>query len=243
MINALINLWNDWLYQPLFNLLIWIYNNWTDMNFGWAVVYLTVMLRVALLPFTLVDERNRVRNAELLVDVARINKEYQSDPIARKEEIRRVLKKRRVQPWAKIIVLGIQVLVLVLLYQVFLRGITGEKILKILYPIVEFPGAINLNFYGFDLGRRHDLLWPGLVGFWLLLEIYFDYRKKKNLGVAKTDLTFFILFPTFVFAVLWYLPMVKSLFILTSMAFSFLVALISKLLFSSHKAVAVVARH
>jgi hypothetical protein len=38
-----------------------------------------------------------------------------------------------VYPWAKSIVLGVQGLVFVLLYQVFLRGITGEKIIKILY--------------------------------------------------------------------------------------------------------------
>lgn len=231
----LINLWNDWLYQPLFNSLIWIYNNWTDMNFGWAVVYLTIMLRVVLLPFTLIDERNRVRNTELLTDVMRINKEYPSDLVARKEEIRRVLKKRRVQPWAKAIVLGIQVLVLILLYQVFLRGITGDKILKILYPWVQFPGAINLDFYGFDLGRRHDIIWSGLVAVWLLIEIYFDHRKKKNFGVKKADLTYFVLFPAFVFFLLWYLPMVKSLFILTSMAFSLLIGLVSKLIFGSHK--------
>ena len=57
--------WNVYLYQPLFNFLIWIYNNWTNMNFGWAVVYLTLILRFVLLPFTLINERNRVRNAEI----------------------------------------------------------------------------------------------------------------------------------------------------------------------------------
>ena len=34
----ILNLWNDLLYQPLFNFLIWIYNTWTDGNLGWAVV-------------------------------------------------------------------------------------------------------------------------------------------------------------------------------------------------------------
>lgn len=226
-------LWHDLLYQPLFNFLILIYNNWTDMNFGWAVVYLTLLLRVVLLPFSLVSERNRVRNAELSAEIDRLSREYRSDPIMRKDEIRRVLRKRKVQPWAKIIVLGIQVLVLILLYQVFLRGITGEKILKILYPTVDFPGVINLNFYGFHLGEQFNIFWSGAVGLWLFLEIYFDYKNKNMKGLRKGDLLYFVLFPAAVFMVLWYLPMVKSLFILTSMAFSLIIAQISKALFKS----------
>lgn len=201
------------------------------MNFGWAVVYLTIILRLFLLPFTLVGERNRLRNAALLEELERVNRAYPNDPIIRKQEIRRILRKRRVQPWAKVVVLGIQFLVLVLLYQVFLRGITGEKILKILYPSVDFPGAINLNFYGFDLGASHQLIWSGIVAIWLFIEIYFDYKRRKNVKLIKADLMYFFLFPLFVFAVLWWLPMVKSLFILTSMVFSAIIAQVSNLIF------------
>ena len=77
-------LWNVYLYQPLFNFLIWIYNNWTNMNFGWAVIYLTIVLRVLLLPLSLVSERNRVRNAELSAEIQRITKEYHGDAVLRK---------------------------------------------------------------------------------------------------------------------------------------------------------------
>ena len=38
----------------------------------------------------------------------------------------------------KLFSLGVQVLVLILLYQVFLRGITGDKMMKILYSWVDF---------------------------------------------------------------------------------------------------------
>lgn len=225
--------WHDYLYQPLFNFLIWIYNNWTDMNFGLAVIYLTLILRFILLPFTLVNERNRVKNAEIAAEVAKLSKEYATDAILRKEEIRKLLRKRRVQPWARVVVIGVQLLVLILLYQVFLRGITGEKILSILYPSVDFPGVINTDFYGFDLGARYDYLWAGVVGAWLFLEIYVDLQKRKSSGFQKADLVFLLLFPAAVFLVLWYLPMVKSLFILTSMVFSAIIGQISRVLFRS----------
>ena len=230
----LATIWNEFLYEPVFNGLIWIYNNWSDQNMGWSIVYLTVILRAVLLPFTLVSEKARASNVELEKEITRLNKELANDPILRKEEIRRVLRQRRVKPWAKAVVLGIQGLVLVLLYQVFLRGITGEKILQILYPTIEFPGKINTDFYGFDLGAYHDWFWAGIVAVFLMLEIYIGFRRQKR-GLTKSDLSYFVLFPFAVFLTLYFLPMVKALFILTSIIFSAIVHQFSMVLFRSNK--------
>lgn len=186
---------------------------------GWAVVYLTIILRVVLLPFSLIDEYNRVKNEALYKEIKGLEKVYQNDQILLKQEIRRVMKKRRVQPWAKMVVLGIQLLVLVLLYQVFISGIRGNNIVRILYPSVTPPSEINTNFYGFELGMKNDIIWAGAVGLFLLIEIYLKYRRLKG-GISKSDLTYFILFPLFVAVLLWMLPMVKSLFVFTSIAFS-----------------------
>jgi membrane protein insertase Oxa1/YidC/SpoIIIJ len=59
---------------------------------GWAVIYLTISLRIVLLPFTLISERNRMKNQELEQEIERIDKEFQKDPILKKEEIRNTLK-------------------------------------------------------------------------------------------------------------------------------------------------------
>lgn len=230
----MMHIWNSFLYQPVFNALIWIYNNWTDHNFGWAVVYLTLLLRICLLPFTLVSEHAEQLNDDISKDVARIDKEYHNDHILKKQEIRRLLKKRRVSPWSKAIVLGMQGIVLILLYQVFLRGITGEKVLQILYPSIDFPGSINTIFYGFDLGMKHDSLWAGIVMVWLMAEIYMGLRRSKG-SVSTSDLAYFVLFPLFIFFALWLLPMVKSLFVLTSIIFSVVVHQFSKLFFKPKK--------
>lgn len=227
-------LWHDFLYQPLFNALIWIYNNWTDANLGWAVVYLTIMLRLFLLPLSLVSEKNRVRNEELSLEISRLEKEFATDPVLRKQEIRRLLRSRKTTPWAKILVLGIQLLVLILLYQVFLRGITGEKILSILYPSVDFPGPIHTKFFGFELGERYGFIWPGIVTLLFMAEIYVDLRRKTT-GLTRSDLWYFLLFPGAIFLVLWMLPMVKSLFLAVSFICSFGVAFLAKFLFKTAK--------
>ena len=193
---------------------------------------MTIILRTGLLPLSLVNEYNKLKNEALYKEIKELEKVYQNDQIVKNQEIRKVLKMRRVQPWAKVVVIGIQALVLVLLYQVFLRGITGEKILRILYPSVYFPGMINTNFYGFELGMRHDIIWSGMIGLFLLGEIYMQYRRFKG-GIEKKDLAYFILFPIFVFFLLWLLPMVKSLFIFTSLLYSLIVGGVARIFFES----------
>jgi len=223
-------IWNNLLFQPMFNVLIWLYENWAHSNLGWAVVYLTIGLRVLLLPLTIINEKNKLKNLELVDEMKRIDKEFHDDPVLKKQEARRILKHRKMSPWAKVASLGVQALVLVLLYQVFLRGITGEKLIKFLYDWVDFPGSINIMFFGFDLGATRDTIWAGGVGLFLLIEIYWDYRKQKdNIMLTKRDLAYFIFFPLVSFMILWLLPMVKSLFVLTSLTFSVIIGWFMKL--------------
>ena len=219
-------IWFTFLYQPLFNALIWIYSNVAGQNLGWAVVWLTIFLRIVLLPLTIISERNSVRQIKVEEEARAAAEIYKNDTIAQKEEARRIMKKYHVSPWAKIVTLFIQALVLVLLYQVFIRGISGEKVIKILYPGVDFPGKINTVFYGFEIGRLHDTLWAGLAAAYLLVSIIIENRGRASW--QKSELYFLIFFPLFTFIILWYLPMVKSLFLLTTLIFSDIIALAAR---------------
>lgn len=219
-------LWYTFLYQPVFNGLIWIYNNWSQENLGWAIVLLTIVLRVVLLPFTLVTEKARIQNVELEEEISKAEKNFANDKVLQNQEIRKILKKRKIRPWAKTIVLGVQLLVLVLLYQVFIQGITGQKVIHTLYSWVDFPGKINTIFYGFDLAQVHTFFWPVIVGAFLFIEIYQELKKQTK--IRKADMFYLILFPVFSVVALWWLPMVKSIFILTSILFSILIHQMSR---------------
>lgn len=229
----ILDIWHDFLYQPLFNLLIYIYNNWTDQNLGWAVVYMTLLLRLVLLPFNLIDEAKKGKSKDLNKKIDKISKEYQNDSVLKKQEIRRFLRKNKVSPWAKAVVLGIQAIFFLVLYQVFLRGVTGDKILQILYPAIDFPGIINTYFFGFDLAARYDTLWAGAVALLILSNVYLGMKGRKRL--TKNDLAYFILLPLTVFLFLWILPMVKSLFFLTTMLFGTIIHQFGRMIFSGKK--------
>lgn len=222
----LLEIWNTFLFQPLYNVLIFIYNNWTDQNLGWAIVYLTLILRVVLLPLTIVAFLNQRKNQRLEEEVRAMSKQFQHDPVLQKTEVRRLLKAKKVSPWAKALSLAVQAIVVVLLYEVFLFGLEGNRILDYLYPWVAYPGNINTNFLGFDIGERHNILFPAIVAVWLFVESLLDIRKERVL--EKRDLTFLFLFPGAVFVLLWILPIMKALFFLTAMVFTFVVGMIFK---------------
>lgn len=224
--------WYSFLYQPVFNFLIQLYNTTAGENLGWAIVILTVLLRIVLLPFTLVTEKARAQNIELEADLRQAEKEFSNDAVLRKQEIRRILRKRKIRPWAKTIVLAVQLLMLVLLYQVFVQGVSGVQVIHTLYPTVDFPGKINTNFYGFELSERHNIVWPALVAIFLFGEIYFELKGKR---VRQADMFYLIIFPIASFFILWWLPMVKSLFILTSIFFSIIIHQISRIFMRPHK--------
>ncbi len=213
--------WYTFLYQPTFNALIWLYNHGTNENLGVAIILLTCILRVGLLPFSVFEIFARKRNETLAAEIAAIQKSYKNDPIMMKEEVRRHLRKKHITPWARFVVLGVQLLVLFLLYQVFMQGVSGERVLATLYPFVSVPGTINTVFFGYDIAQRYSVFWPGLIFAWLFTEIYWGYHKNKQIKADASDVTYLFLFPFFVFFLLYLLPIVKSLFVLTSMVFSF----------------------
>lgn len=213
-------IWHDVLYTPLLNVLIWLYNVPAFGNLGVAIIYLTIIIRVVLLPFTVVSERSKILYGKLSQKIDKISQDFKNDPIQKKEMIRKVMREHKVSPWAKVMVLGVQALILVLLYQVFIGGINGK--LGDLYSWVTRPDFINTDFFGFDLGETKNLFWSGLVGAILFIEIFIDYRSKST-GLTKSEVAYMIFFPAACFFLLWILPIAKSIFILTSLCFSFVV--------------------
>lgn len=213
----MVEIWRNIFVYPLLDVLILFYNTVAFQNLGVAVIEMTVLLRLALLPINIQAERDSARYERLELEVSEIQKAFKGDPVMANDHIRVLLKKRKVSPWAKTSILLVQLLVLVVLYQVFLSGINAH--LDHLAGWVGQPlMPINTTFFGFELGKR-NFFWALSVGLYLFLEIAHEQRKVAHL-LTKQDAVYRIAFPVFSVVVLSLLPMVKSLFVLTSMTFS-----------------------
>lgn len=204
------SLWHDALVAPLLDVLLYLYRTAAFGNLGVAVIELTFLLRLALLPLTVLAERSSARYERLGEEVAAIQDQYKNDPVLANEQVRDLLKRRRVNPWAKAVVLLVQLVVLLALYQVFTRGALTPE--------------IDPTFFGFHLGKR-SFGWALAVGIVLYLEIVREQRQVEGL-LGKQDAIYRYAFPLFSVVVLSLLPMVKALFVLTSMAFSLIVSMV-----------------
>ncbi|MBF8280267.1 MAG: 60 kDa inner rane insertion protein, preprotein translocase subunit YidC [Candidatus Magasanikbacteria bacterium] len=231
--NFLAHLWTAYLYEPLLNFLIYLYNTYADHNLGKAVILLTISLRLILLPINIIAERNKVRYEMLKEKIRLIRSEFPKDPVATKLHVRDLVRKYRISPWAKTVMLGIQGLVLVLLYQVFISGIRGQRLQAVLYSFIDYPGKINTEFYGANIGEQ-NFYWALAVGVVLFAEIWIEFRMSKEKVVSK-DMWYWILFPAVSVMILYYLPMVKSIFILTTLAFSYIMVFARRLFWSTAK--------
>lgn len=217
--------WQDLLYRPVLNFLILLYDTIAYRNLGFAVVWLTFFVRLGLLPLSIIVERNKSIYAALSKRIQKIYQDFEKDPVMMRESIRDLLRKNKVYPWANILLLGIQFLVLVLLYQVFIGGINLEP--KVLYQFVVKPLTIDTTFIGlFDISRR-NLTLSLIVAILLFVNIRLEQGTKKHLITRKTAF-FLYIFPTFTFLILFWLPSVKALFILTSILLSYVIHFIQQ---------------
>ena len=221
-------IWQQYLYLPLFNFLVWLYLNHSWYNLGVAVVILTIILRIALLPFTILSERGKLISLKLRQEIKQIKKDFASDPVQQKLMVRQLLKKKKIRPWAKAVVLGVQGLVLVLLYRVFMGGINTEAKLHLLYPGIPRPDFINTKFLWFDISER-NLIMPAIVAGYLFGHIAINFWERRG-ETSKKEQIYSLLFPASVFLILAILPSVKSIFILTSLIFSSIISMFTSLI-------------
>lgn len=226
MRNGLINnviivlqfIWHTYLYQPLLNVLIEIYDTLGQGNLGWSIVIMTIGLRILLIPLSFISERNAAKYESLSEELDVVGHYLKDDPVGRRETVRMLLKRKKIRPWASVLLLAIQFLVLVLLYRVFVGGMSPARFVQDLYPWVIPPDVVNTVFYGIDIAHRS--LWSSLlVAVLLYIELTVNHKKKGTLH-TKGDIIFRYVFPSVVFLVLYSLPAAKALFVLTSMAFS-----------------------
>lgn len=217
--------WSDFLYRPLLNLLIWLYSNVAFNNLGLAVVWLSILVRLVLLPFSVIIERNKSIFQALGKRIDKIHQDFDKDPVLGREMMRMLLIKYKIRPWANVFLLLFQLLILVVLYQVFIGGINLSH--SELYASVKAPQKIDTTFIRtFDVAQRNFFV-SLFVALCLFFSIRNEYKGQKYL-ITQKNAFFLYLFPTITFFALYWLPSVKAVFIFTSMLFSYIIHFIQK---------------
>jgi len=145
--NFLINLFNLILYQPLLNLLILFYQYLPGNDFGMAVIFLTILIRILLYPLI----RQAIKSQRLFEDlqsrIEEVKRKYKEDREKQTQEIINLYKEAKINPLSSLIPILIQLPILIALYRVFLKGIQPQGMVG-LYQFLPKPKEIFPYFFG-----------------------------------------------------------------------------------------------
>lgn len=154
-------------YQPLFNLLIFIYNYVPGHDMGVAIIIITIIIKLALYPFGTKSIRAQKAMTELQPKIEALKKQF-PDKQQQAQELMKLYKEEKISPFSSCLPLLIQLPFLIAIYQVFMSGLKSGS-LDLLYPFVANPGTINTLAFGFlDLSKSNWIIaiLAGAAQFW-----------------------------------------------------------------------------
>lgn len=160
------NLWNTFLYEPIYNALIFIINNVTFGDVGFAIILVTVIVKLVLLPLTRKSVRSQVLMKKMEPELKKIKLEYPDNKEEQAKKTLELYKKYGTNPMSGCLVVLLQMPVIFALYYVFYKGLTIDE--SLIYSFIEIPTKLSTNFLGlFELGQKSIFLgvFTGLTQF------------------------------------------------------------------------------
>lgn len=229
-----VDFWTHFIYQPLYNLLVFIYHFTPGPNLGWAVVTIAVLIRLLFLYFSIRGYKTDAILDALAPQIKAIENDATLTSRQQRAEVSRILKGKNIDPLAEIWALLAQLIYMIAQYQVLQNGfkVSGEKLI---YSFNYHPTSFNTIFFGIDLSKTNFLL-SFIAAAVLCFELIWEYNSKKDIPRATVSEKWFPIFlPIFTFILLIILPSAKAIFILTTVIFSLILRLIMTLAFASKK--------
>lgn len=151
------------LYKPLFNALIFLVWLIPGHNVAWAIIILTIIVRLILLPSSLKATRQQKRMRDLQPEIQALQDKYKGDKQKQASELMDFYKKNNVHPLGSCLPLLIQLPILIVLYYVFINGLSTARF-DLLYNFIPRPEFIKTFFLGIDLSKPDRWILPVIAG-------------------------------------------------------------------------------
>lgn len=145
------------LYRPLLNILAILYQV-PYIDFGMAILILTVLTKLLTWPLNKKAIESQTKSQKFQERLKGIQGKYKDEPARLNEEMMKVLKEEKFNPFSSFLPVVVQIIILIALYQV-LKNLLSPEGLSLLYSFVKNPGKINPTFLRIlDLSTRNPFL-------------------------------------------------------------------------------------
>jgi len=221
------NFFQVFLYQPLFNALIFIYNLLPGHDLGIAVIILTLLIKVLTLPLNVRAFKIQQAMAKIQPQIKEVQDKHKGKPEEQAKAVSEIFKREKVSPFSSLVPILIQLPILLALYQLFWRGLWLEN--NYLYSFIakpEFLSPISLGILDLSKPSLLIALLAGLAQLFQSLTMPSSVNKsgddvKDKMMRAMQKQTMFI-FPLLTIFILVKLPSVLGLYWLVTSAFTVL---------------------
>lgn len=135
-------------YDPIYNALVALVALVPGGDVGVAVILLTIIIRLILLPFSLSAARTQRSMKVLEPKIKELKGKHKGDKEKEALETLALYREAKVNPFASILMVFIQIPVLLALYWVFFYEPFSTINTARLYALTPIPGSISLEFLG-----------------------------------------------------------------------------------------------
>jgi len=221
------SLFHEILYRPLFNGLIYLYQTVAIEDFGLAIIFLTLIIRIIFYPLFYKSFRNQILLQKIQPEIKKIQKDNKHNREAQAQALLALYKMHKVNPFSSFFLILIQLPILIALYRVFLNGFSVD-VLPVMYSFISEPTMLSPYFFNLINLEDPNIL---IVGFAALAQ-YFQGKlslarntgkSAQNKEVSMTErlgkqMVFFG--PILTVVILFSLPAAIGIYWLTTSVFS-----------------------
>jgi YidC/Oxa1 family membrane protein insertase len=150
-------MFQDFIVQPIFNLLVLVYAWLPGHNFGLALIIFTIVVRLLMWPLVKKQLHHASAIRKLQPELKRIKKEAKGDKQKESHMVMELYKEREISPFGSLGVLAIQLVILIGLYSGLQKVIKDPRaIVDFAYPFLQGFGW--LKALAEDIGRFDSTL-------------------------------------------------------------------------------------
>lgn len=155
------------IYEPILNLLVYLYNILPGQDIGLAIILVTLVIRFILAPFTHKSLKSQKAMNALQPKLNELREKHKNDREGQAKAMMDLYKEHKINPLSSCLPLLVQLPILIALYQVLDRALKGN--LSGLYSFVVNPGTVDpflLNLI--DLSKPNFIfaILAGVAQFW-----------------------------------------------------------------------------
>ncbi|MEK7460468.1 MAG: YidC/Oxa1 family membrane protein insertase [Patescibacteria group bacterium] len=144
-------------YQPLYNALAYLISVVPGGNVGIAIIFLTIGVRIILLPLSHKSVVSQARMREIAPHVEKLKEKHKNDKQEQARKMLELYKEHGINPFSGCLLVLIQLPVIFALYFVFFKGLPNLNP-EVLYSFVSSPAVVSMAFLGIALTGKSFLL-------------------------------------------------------------------------------------